>query len=64
MRIERENAQPVIIGKRITIGAAINSAIAALVHFYPAHAEALVSLGVPVVFLLQVWIAHRGGVTS
>lgn len=64
MKIQRENAQPVIIGKRITIGAAINGVIASLVHFYPDHAAALVGVSVPVTFAVQVAIAHRWGVTT
>lgn len=64
MKLERTDAPPIVIGKRITIGAAISSVIAAIAHFYPQHAPALLSLSVPITFAIQVWVAHHYGITT
>ena len=53
-----------IIGKRVTVGAAINSIAAVFAHFYPQHAPAIVSVAVPVTFIAQVLIAKYGGITT
>ena len=54
----------VVIGKRTTVGAAITSTVAMLVHYYPDHAPALVAAAVPLTFAAQVWIANKFGVTT
>ena len=53
----------VVIGKRVTAGAAINSIAAVLAHFYPEHAPAIIAAAVPITFLVQVAVAHWGGIT-
>ena len=64
MKIELSDKNHVIIGKRVTVGAAINSIAAAIAHFFPEHAVAIVSVAVPVTFIVQVLIARYGGITS
>ena len=54
----------VVIGKRVTIGAAISSTAAVLAHIWPDHAPAIVAGAVPVTFAIQVFVANRFGITS
>ena len=54
----------VIIGKRITFGAAVNSVGAMLAHFYPEHAPAIVSACVPITFVGQVILVNKFGITQ
>jgi hypothetical protein len=64
MKIERQNAPPVIIGKRVTVGAAINSLAAVAAHIWPEHAPAVVAAAVPVTFITQIIVVNKFGVTS
>ena len=65
MKIERKNGNPpIVIGKRITVGAAITSTLAVLSHFWPEHSSAMAAAAVPVTFIIQVWLANKFGVTS
>ena len=64
MKIERNDAPPIIIGKRITAGAAITSVAAVFAHIFPQHAPAIISAAVPVTFLTQMWVVHKFGVTQ
>lgn len=54
----------IVIGKRITFGAAVNSLGAVLAHFYPEHAAAIVSACVPIVFIGQLIIVNKFGITQ
>jgi hypothetical protein len=54
----------IVIGKRVTVGAAINSTAAVFSHFFPEHAPAIVSIAVPVTFITQILIAKYGGITT
>ena len=53
-----------IIGKRVTIGAAITSVCAMLAFIFPEKAPAIVAAAVPVTFAIQVIVANRFGVTQ
>lgn len=53
-----------VIGKRVTVGAAINSVGAVFAHFYPEHAPAIISACVPITFIAQVIIANYLGITT
>lgn len=64
MKIERNDAPPIIIGKRITAGAAITSVAAVFAHIFPQHAPAIISAAVPVTFLTQMWVVRKFGVTQ
>jgi len=64
MKIEREGSSPIIIGKRITIGAAILGIANALVHFYPDQAPAILAIVTPTVFVVQLVVANVYGVTK
>ena len=64
MKIERNDAPPIIIGKRITAGAAITSVAAVFAHIFPQHAPAIISAAVPVTFLIQMWVVRKFGVTQ
>ena len=54
----------VIIGKRITVGAAITSTAVALGYQWPDKAQMFTALSVPVTLLIQIWIANTFGVTT
>jgi len=54
----------IVIGKRVTIGAAINSTAAVLAALFPEKASAIVAAAVPVTFLAQVLIAKYFGITT
>ena len=54
----------VIIGKRITVGAAINGVAAALAHIFPENAPAIISAAVPLTLVSQVLIANYVGITT
>ena len=64
MKIERDDGPAIIIGKRVTVGAVIGGVAAAVAHFVPQHAPAILSLIVPLTFLVQVLIANFYGVTT
>jgi hypothetical protein len=54
----------VIIGKRVSLGAAITSAAIAIAEFFPDHSTAILSLSVPITFFAQTWVATKYGVTQ
>ena len=64
MKIERENGSDVIIGKRVTIGAAILGVANAVVYFYPDQAPAVLAIATPVIFVVQLLVAKYFGVTN
>ena len=64
MKIERNDAPPIIIGKRITFGAAITSVAAVFAHIFPPQAPAIISAAVPITFIGQMVIVRYWGVTS
>jgi len=53
-----------IIGKRVTVGAAILGIANALVHFYPDHAAAILAIATPTIFVVQLAIVKYFGITS
>lgn len=54
----------IVIGKRVTAGAAIMGIASGLAHLYPDYAPAIVSWATPVVFIVQILIARYGGITQ
>lgn len=54
----------IIVGKRVTIGAAIGSVAATLAHLFPTQAPAIISAAVPVTFLVQLIVVRYFGVTT
>ena len=54
----------VVIGKRITIGAAIAGLSEGIQFFFPEHAPAIGSFTIPVIFIVQLLIAHNFGITT
>jgi hypothetical protein len=63
MKVQLQDTS-VIIGKRVTLGAAFTSLAAALGFIFPEHAAAITAMAVPVTFIAQVFVAHKFGVTS
>ena len=57
-------AGSIVIGKRVGLGAAVMGVSEAIQTFYPEHAAAIGQLTVPVIFILQVFVANRYGVTQ
>ena len=64
MKLNVGEGSNVLIGKRVTVGAAINSVIAAMTFYFPDHATPMVALGVPLTFGIQIWIAHTWEITN
>ncbi len=56
--------QGLVVGKRVSVGAAITSIAGVGAHFYPQHAAAFIGLAVPITLVLQVFIANKLGVTQ
>ena len=64
MKIERKNAPPVVIGKRVTAGAAIGGVANAVAAIWPDQSQLILALVVPTTFIVQLWIVNRYGVTQ
>ena len=64
MKIERQNEPPIVIGKRITAGAALLGIANALAFYYPEHAQAILALVTPVTLIAQIIIVNVWGVTQ
>lgn len=64
MKVEIEGKPPIIIGKRVTVGALITSIAGIFTHFYPYHAPAIVAATVPITMVAQIIIANWIGVTT
>lgn len=54
----------IVIGKRVTLGAVINSCAAVAAHFFPDHAPAIVAAAVPITFVAQVIVGNKFGITT
>ena len=57
-------AGSIVIGKRITVGAAILGLSEAVQTFFPEYAPAIGQLTVPVIFVVQLIIVNKLGVTQ
>lgn len=57
-------AGTIVIGKRVTFGGAVMALSTALVDFFPDHATAIVALATVVIFIGQIVIVNRFGVTQ
>jgi hypothetical protein len=55
---------PIIIGKRVTVGAAILGVANAIAFFYPEHAPAILAIATPVIFVVQLAVVQYFGVTQ
>jgi hypothetical protein len=64
VKINREGQSPIIIGKRVTIGAAVTSITTVFANIYPEHAATIVGSAGFVTFVAQVLVANWIGVTQ
>jgi hypothetical protein len=64
MKIELSGDKSVIIGKRVTVGAAINSVASVFAFIFPEYAPAIIAAAVPLTLVTQVIIANYYGVTN
>ena len=64
MKIALKEAPPIIIGKRITAGAAINSVAVIFAHIWPEHAPAIIAAAVPITAGVQMWVVRYYGITQ
>ena len=64
MKIEREGQAPIIIGKRVPVGAAIGSLATVFASIFPEHATAIIGSTTVITFIAQIIIANWIGVTS
>ena len=54
----------VIIGKRVTIGAAVGSIATVLAELFPEFATAIIGGATAVTFVVQLLVAHKLGITT
>lgn len=54
----------IIIGKRVSVGAAILGIANAIAYYLPEHAPAILALATPITLIAQVWIANQYGATQ
>ena len=54
----------VIIGKRITLGAALGGVANAIAAIKPEYSQVILALVVPVTFVAQIWTVNALGVTT
>jgi len=54
----------IVVGKRITVGAIINSTAATVAYFFPEQAPAIVSAAIPVTAAVQVYLVNKYGITQ
>jgi hypothetical protein len=64
MKIEREGQATIVIGKRVTIGAAVTSTASVFASLFPEYASAILAASVAVTFIIQVIVANRYGITQ
>ena len=53
-----------VIGKRVTVGAAILGIANALVYFFPEQAPAILAVATPTIFVVQLLISKYGSITT
>lgn len=53
-----------VIGKRITVGGAINGTATAIAAFFPDKAVAIMGLAIPITAAAQVYVVNKYGVTQ
>lgn len=53
----------IVIGKRVTVGAAITSLAAGFGFMFPDKAAAFTAFAVPVTLAVQIWIANYISIT-
>ena len=64
MKIARNGKPPIIIGKRVSLGAVSALIVVALLPYFEEHAAIIRAIEGTVLFCLQVLIANKYGVTD
>lgn len=64
MKIQREGKPAFVIGKRVTLGAAILGVANGLAAIFPEHSQAILGFVTPVVFIAQIYVVNKYGVTQ
>ena len=64
MKISIEGQAPIIIGKRVSIGAAVTSAAAVVAALFPDYAVAIIASAGVVTFIIQIIVVNTLGVTK
>lgn len=59
-----ETMSQFVVGKRVTVGAAVKGALAAYAAYKPEHASVAIAIAIPITFVAQVLIARYGGITT
>ncbi len=54
----------IVIGKRVTLGAVINSLVLIAGIYWPQHQQALLAAAVPLTFVAQVYVGNKYGITT
>lgn len=64
MKIERTDGLPIVIGKRVTLGAVIHAIAAIFAHFDSDNAVVYMSIAIPITFVTQIVVANWIGITT
>jgi hypothetical protein len=64
LKIQRDNGNVVVIGKRVTIGAAVGAIATIFANIYPEHAGSFVASATVVTFIVQIIVANWIGITN
>jgi hypothetical protein len=57
-------SKPVVVGKRVKLGAVVTSIVSVLSYFFPQYSAAIAAVAVPVTAILQVVVANKFGITT
>ena len=63
MKLQAGNTQ-IVVGKRVSVGAAILSTATGIAHFFPEHAPAIIAFATPLILIVQVLIGHFASITT
>jgi hypothetical protein len=63
MKVDIGDAE-IVIGKRVSVGAAIGGIASVFGALFPEHAPAILYTVVPITFFIQILIAQFAGVTT
>jgi len=64
MKIQREGTAPIVIGKRVTLGAAVLATSEAIQTWLPEYAGFIGQMVIPILFVAQIIIANKFSITT
>lgn len=63
MKLEAAGSN-IVIGKRVTLGAVINSIVLIAGIYFPQHQQALLAAATPLTFFAQVYVGNTYSITT